>query len=106
MIGRRLKMLCGSLGFLFGLLLILAATRQWRRNEEMMRDEIVRLGNRTETFEKVGHLRQELWERRRARQRDGEGWRSGTKTSVSVEGTTARRSAVDVDATLRLFDEL
>lgn len=106
MMSRRRRMLCGSLGFLFGLLLILAATRQWRRNEETMRGEIVRFGDRTEAFEKVERLRQEIWEQRRARQRDREGWRSDTQTSMRMEGTTARSSAVDVDATLRLFDEL
>ena len=106
MIGRRLKMLWGSLGLLFGLLVILAATRQWRRNEDFIRDRTVHLGNRTEAFEKVGRLHQEIWEQRRARQRDDEGWRPSTKTSIRVEDTTARSTAVDVDATLRLFDEL
>lgn len=71
-----------------------------------MRDQTVHLGNRTEAFEKVGRLRQEIWEQRRARQRDDEGWGPSTKTSMRVEDTTARSSAVDVDATLRLFDEL
>ena len=106
MIGRRLKMLWGSMGLLLGLLLIVAATRQWRRNEDVMRDRTVRLGNRTEAFEKLGHLRREDWEQRRARLRDDEGWRPSTKTSMRGQDSTARSSAVDVDATLRLFDEL
>ena len=100
-------MLWGSLGFLFGLLLLLMATRQWRWNENVIRDEIMHLGNRTEeASEKVVGLRQAKWEQRKARQQDDEGWRPGTKTSMRVEDTTTRSSAVDVDATLRLFDEL
>ena len=106
-IGRRFKMLCGSLGFLVGLFLILAVTRQWRRNEDVMSDEIVHLGNRTEeVFEDVMGLRQKNGEQRRKRQQDDEGWRPGEKTSIKVEDTTARSSARDADATLRLFDEL
>ena len=102
-IGRRLKMLWGSLGFVVGLFLILAVTRQWRRNEDVTRDEVVHLDNRTE--ELVG-MRQEGWERRRERQQNDEGRRPGAKVSVKVEDPAARSSAVDADATLRLFDEL
>ena len=106
-IGRRLKMMWGSLGFLIGLFLILAATRQWRRYEDVIKDESVHLGNRTEKVlkEAVG-MRQENGELRREIQRDDEGWRPGTKTSIRVEDTTVRSSAIDADATLRLFDEL
>lgn len=106
-IGRRLKMLWGSLGFLIGLFLILAATRQWRRNEDVIKGESVHLGNRTEEplKEAVG-MRQENGELRREMRRDDERWRPGTKTSMRVGDTTARSSAVDADATLRLFDEL
>lgn len=99
-------MLWGSLGFLVALFLILAATRQWRRNEDVMRDEIVHLGNRTEVFEDVMGLRQKNGEQRRKRQQYDEGWRPGGKTSMKVEDTTARSSVGDADATLRLFDEL
>ncbi len=106
-IGRRLKILWGSLGFLIGLFLILAATRQWRRNEDVIKDESVHLGIQTEESlkEAVG-MRQENGELRREMRRHDERWRPGTKTSMRVEDTTASSSAVDPDATLRLFDEL
>lgn len=106
-IGRRLKILWGSLGFFIGLFSILAATRQWRRNGDVMKDEVAHLSNRTEVaFEEVMGMGQERWEQGRERQRDDEGSRRGAKTSTKVEGTTARSPAVDVDATLRLLDEL
>lgn len=105
-IGMRLKMLWGALGLLIGLLLMLTATRQWRRDKYVMTDEVVHLGNRTEAFEDVVGIRQGKWEQRREKQRDDEGWRPGGQTKKRVEDTTARSSAVDADATLRLFDEL
>lgn len=105
-IGRRLKMLWGSLGFLFGVFLVLAATRQWRRNEDVMRDELVHSGNRTAVFETVPRMHQGKWAQGRECQQDDQGWRLGAKASERVEDTTAKSSAVDADATLRLFDEL
>ena len=101
-------MLWGSLGFLIGLFLILAATRQWRRNGDATTDEVVHLGSRMEeVFEEAVGMRQSEWEQRRGMaQQDDKGNRSGATTDISVEKTTARSSAVDADATLRLFDEL
>ena len=101
-IGRRLKILWGSLGFFIGLFSILASTRQWRRNGDVMKDEVAHLSDWTEV---VG-MGQERWEQGRERQRDDEGSRRGAKTSAKLEGTAARSPAVDVDATLRLLDEL
>ena len=101
-IGRRLKILWGSLGFFIGLFSILASTRQWRRNGDVMKDEVAHLSDWTEV---VG-MGQERWEQGRERQRDYEGSRRGAKTSTKLEGTAARSPAVDVDATLRLLDEL
>ena len=101
--GRRLKMLWCSLGFMVALFLILAATRQWRRDERATGDDVVHLGNRTE---EVAGRRQEEWRRGRERRGDDGGWRPDAKASVRVEDTAARSSAVDADATLRLFDEL
>ena len=103
---RRLKMLWGSLGFLVGLFLVLAATRQWRRSEDITRDELVHLGNQMEGFEEVAPMRHGKWAQRRGRQQDDEGWRLGAKTSKGVQDTTASSLPVDADATLRLFDEL
>lgn len=100
-------MLWGSLAFIIGILFILAATRQWRRNRDMVRDEVVHLGNGTEAvFEKVMGMRQKEWDHARERQRDDGGRRPGAKTSMRAKDTTATKSAVDADATLRLFDEL
>lgn len=105
--GRRLKIMWGSLGFFIGLCSILAATRQWRRNGDVMKDEVAHLSNRTEVvFEEVMGTGQERWKQGRERQRDDEGSRRDAKTSTKVEDTTARSPAVDVDATLQLLDEL
>ena len=106
-VGRRLKMLWGSLAFIVGMFFILAATRQWRRNKDMVRDEVVHLGNRTEAdFEKAAGMRQKEWDHARERQGDDEGRIPGSKTSMRADERTATKSAVDSDATLRLFDEL
>lgn len=97
----------GSLGFFLGLFLILAATRQWRRTEDVVRDEVAHLGNRMEDgFVEVMGTSQDKWERASEEQRDDEGWMPNAKTGIKAQHTTARSSAVDADATLRLFDEL
>lgn len=107
MFGRRLRMLWGSLGSIIAIFLILAATRQWRRNSDIVRHEVVHLGNQTEAvFEEVVGKRQTEWDQERERKGDDEGRRPGAKTGERMEDRTARVSAVDVDATLRLFDEL
>ena len=110
MVGRRLKMLWGFLGSIAGLFLILATTRQWRGNEYAMKDEVAHLLNRTEgAFGEVVAVRSD-GQQSRENQRDNEGLRSDVETSVRVRETTAgspaRISAVNADATLRLFDEL
>ena len=86
-------MLWGSLGLIVGLFLILAATRQWRKNEDTLRTEIM-------------HLRPDRQEQGRERQRDDEGGRPSVRPSVRVKDIIAKSSAVDADATLRLFEEL
>ena len=106
-IGRRLKMLWGTLGFLIGLFLILAATRQWRRNGNATKDEAVHSGSPMEDgSEKVLGTRHEIRERNtEMAQPDKEGKRASAKADMNVQVTAAGSSAVDVDATLRLFDE-
>ena len=105
--GRRLKMLWGLLGSLVGLFLILAATRQWRRNEDVMKGATVQSGNWTEEiFKDVMGGREEEPEQKREKQRGDQSWRPGADTTIKVEDTATRRSAVDADATLRLLDEL
>lgn len=72
-----------------------------------MMEELVHLDNQTEgVFEEAVGKGRGRWEQGRERQRDDESWRPGAKTSMRVGDTTARTSTVDVDATLRLFDEL
>ena len=107
-IGRRLKMLGGTLGFLIGLFLILAATRQWRRNGNATKDEAVHSGIPIEDgSEEVLGTRHEIWERNtEMAQPDKEGKRASAKADMNVQVTAVGSSAVDVDATLRLFDEL
>lgn len=105
--GRRLKMLWGSLAFLVGFFFILAVTRQWRRHEDVMKDQTVHQGNWTEEMLKeVVGMRQGKQEQRRESQRDDEGRRPAADANMRVEDTTTRSSAADADATLRLFDEL
>lgn len=100
-------MLWGSLGFLVGFFFILAVTRQWRRHEDVMKDQTVHLGNWTEEMLKeVVGMRQGKQEQRRESQRDDEGRRPAADANMRVEDTTTRSSAADADATLRLFDEL
>ena len=107
-IGRRLKMLWGTLGFLIGLFLILAVTRQWRRNGNATRDEAVHSGSRMEdgSEEMLGTFH-EIWEQStEMAQPDKEGKSASAKADMKVQVSAVRSSAVDVDATLRLFDEL
>ena len=103
-IGRRFKMLGAFLGFLAMLVFVLAITRRWRRNEYATMDEIVRSADWAGMSEKGGG--QEASSQERERQRDDEGLRAGAKTRPRFEELTARGPVVDVDATLRLFDEL
>ena len=107
-IGRRLKMLWGTLGLLIGLFLILATTRQWRRDGNATRDEAVHSGRRMEDVsEEVLGTPHEMWEQStEMTQPDKEGKRASAKADMNVQVTAVRSSAVDVDATLRLFDEL
>ena len=84
------------------LVFALAITRHWRRNEYATRDEIVHSANRMDMSE--NGVRQENWQQNRERQRDDEDLRPGAKTRTRFEELTA--TVVDVDATLRLFDEL
>ena len=105
-VGRRWKMLWGFLGFLTGLFVILATTRQWRRNEYAMRDGVVHSVNpKEEMSEKVVGFRGNGQQKRESR-RDDEGVRPGAKTRIGAKETTATRPAVDADVILRLFDEL
>lgn len=109
-VGRRLKMLWGFLGFIAGLVLILATTRHWRRNEYPIRDEVVPSVNRTEEkFNNVGGL-QENGQQRVKSQRENEDLRPGAKMNIGAKETmetrSVRSSAVDADAILRRFDEL
>lgn len=104
-IGRRLRMLGGLMGFLTMVFCILSMTRQWRRNESLMRDEFV------PSFDQKGRMSeeggcQEGPQQRRERQMDDEGLKLGAKARVSLMETLARSSSVEADATLRLFDEL
>ena len=110
-IGRRLKMLWGTLGLLIGLFLILAVTRQWRRNGNPTRDELVHSGSRMEDgSEEMLGTRHEIWEQSteiaQPDKEGKEGKRAIAKADMKVKVTGVRSSAVDVDATLRLFDEL
>ena len=107
-IGRRLKMMWGTLGFLIGLFLILAATRQWRRNGNATRDEAVHSGSRMEDgSEEMLGTRHGLWEQStEMAQADKEGKRASATADINVQVTSVKSPAVDVDATLRLFDEL
>ena len=104
-IGRRWKMLWGFLGLTTGLFLILAATRQWRRNEYAMRDEGVHSAHPLEVFQEVIRF-QENRQQRSESQRDDEGMRLGAELRIGVKETTAKSSVGDADAILRLFDEL
>ena len=105
-VGRRWKMLWGFLGFLTGLFVILATTRQWRRNAYAIRDGVVHSVDRTEeVFEEVVGLRENGQQKRESR-RDDEGVRPGAKTRIGAQETTATSSVVDADVILRLFDEL
>ena len=109
-VGRRLKMLWGFLAFIAVLVLILATTRYWRRNEYLIRDEIVPSVNRTEwEINNVGGL-QGNRQQRMKNQRDSEDLRPGAKMKIGAKETTetrlVRSSAVDADAVLRRFDEL
>ena len=106
MVGRRWKMLWGFLGFLTGLFVILATTRQWRRNEYAIRDEVVHSVNRTEeVFREVVGFRENGQQEGESR-RDDEGVRPVAKTRIGAQETTATSSVVDADVILRLFDEL
>lgn len=110
MVGRRLKMLWGFLGSIAGLFLILATTRHWRGNEYAVKDEVVHLLNRTEgAFGEVVGVRSDGQQSRESQQ-DIERLKSDVETRTRVKETTtgnpAKISAVNVDATLRLFDEL
>ena len=109
-VGRRLKMLCGFLGSITGLFLILATTRHWRGNDYAMKDEVEHLVNRTEgAFGEVVGVQSD-GQRSRESQQDNVGLRSDVETRIRVKetkaGSPARISAVDADAALRLFDEL
>lgn len=109
-VGRRLKMLWGFLGLIAGLVLILATTRHWRRNEYPLRDEVVPSVNRTEgKFSNVGGL-QEDRQHSMESERDNEDLRPGAKMTIGAKETMETRSvgssAVDADAILRRFDEL
>lgn len=103
-------MLWGLLGFIAVLVLILATTRHWRRNEYLIRDEVVPSVNRTEwDINNVGGL-QGNRQQRMKNQRDSEDLRPGAKMKTGAKETTetrsVRSSAVDADAVLRRFDEL
>ena len=103
-------MLCGFLGSITGLVLILATTRHWRGNEYAMKDEVVHLVNQTEgTFGEVVGFPSDGQQGRESQQ-DNEGLEPNVETRTRVKETTAgspaRISTVDADAALRLFDEL
>ena len=104
-IGRRLRMLWGFLGFLAVLFVILAMTRQWRRNEYVAGNEVLRLVDRREDTSEES-MCQGNGQQRMERRRDAEGSRSATKTGTRFTEEWVRNSSVDVDATLRLFNEL
>ncbi len=103
-IGRRLKMLWGFLGFLSALFLILAMTRQWRGNEHVVSHEVVHSANKTEVSEEG--VRQGNEQQMKESLRDNKAMRQGSETRIRLEEIRTRSSAVDADATLRLFDEL
>ena len=104
-IGRRLKILWGLLGFFVVLFLILAITRQWRRNETLIGDEIERtrtsIGNVSEKGKQQGN-----WERRSEGHRNDGDREPGGKVRVGLKEKRGMSSVVNADATLRLFDEL
>ena len=97
-ISRRLKMMWACLGSLAMLVFILATTRHWRRNDHATGDQSVHSADWADTPEKgVG---QEDWQPERERQQDDKDWKPGARTRPRLE------DLMDVDATLRLFDEL
>ena len=110
-IGRRLKVLWGFLGFWIVLLMILIIVRQRAHGMDVKGGKLVELGNRT-WDEKMGSREVHKawgWESKGNRSEDNGRSSSGERVGASSSRTRSsskRSSAVDAEATLRLFDEL